>query len=242
LSLGPVNGFKVAHMLAVNQPEWILSEAVKDFRVLTLEGMTKATVSRYLTSNKLILNTEHLLSKQILSIEDWSSISNAEYIVRESDEGKINSVTMIMKMISQGAAYKHSTELAPSVGELVLDATKELMDECEDPSVNLKYALAVYSTCKHSLSREITSQKSLGVNDKNRLDIWEANSVRGEKLIKDLLSKFPYLEDVDHIPDINCEPGDELIKRIQSQKTFSDLGLFGNQDKSEDTTNIVKIY
>jgi hypothetical protein len=242
LSLGPVNGYKVAHMLAVNQPEWILSDEVKDFRVLTLEGMTKATVSQYLTSNKLILNMEHLLNKQVLSIEDWLSVSNAEYIVREADEGKINTVTMIMKMISQGAAYKHSKELVPSVGESVLDETQELMDECDDPSVNLKYALAAYSTCKHSLSREIACQNALGVKEKNRLDIWEANSVRGEKLIKDLLSKYPHLEDVDHEADINCEPGDELIKRIQSQKTFSDLGLEGNENDHDASPNVVSLY
>lgn len=221
LSLGRDRFYKVAHYLAVHNQGWILTNAAKNYDVLMIVGMDGATVSRYLTSNRLILSQDHLLNKKILCVADQMEVSNAEYIVRESDS-KIDYDEMIMILIKQGAAYKHSRCLDPAVGQSIFEQTNDLIESCAESKLKVKYLLALFSTCHYSHLKRLEVE-SPSKDFKNHNEIWLNLKKTSGEIIEKIFDAEPLLFDIEDFSDINCEPGVDFVHKIKAKKLFSEI-------------------
>lgn len=141
---------------------------------------------------------------------------------------------IIMKLISQGAAYKHSTVMPQKVGNAVFNRTKTLIDECLEPTVSLKYALSLYSTCIHNLVKAKSENKGDNQNWQNLVD-------QSANLIKEITDLNPNLLNDIQGPDIFCEPAHDLLQQFHAEKNFSKIECM-NQisiEQADDMTNSI---
>jgi hypothetical protein len=234
----------VAHYLAQKQAGWLQSSAASDPNLLCLVDVRQWSVAHGLaTNNPEILNHAPIYQKEILTLV-YDNKLLAEYIIEKyKDSHEVNEATMAMKLISQFAAYKNSITLGLWVGITIFEQTKNLINDCLDPSAALKYSIALYSTCFHNTNnqdfkkrttreewREIMKfpeEKIISLLDSEEEDRsgWKDMLCDSENMIKQILEDNPELFRSEYIPDILCEPGATIFNRLKAEFTFENINI-----------------
>jgi hypothetical protein len=228
-----VIGITVAHSLAKDQPKWMLSKAANDVGILLWSDDDGRPVAKELIKHVECLKHVPLFDKQVLSCESKGKLI-AEYIAEKY--GKVsgfNLTDLAMKLVLQGAAFKHSLDNKDFLDPSIYEKIEIQMSECLEPLVALKIAQALFSTCHHEMERA----KSIG-DDESIYKQWLEVSMKAETLMRVHLANNPYLLDLEHSVDIFCEPSDVLLKRIYAEKQFEFAPASPcNLDESSTLTN-----
>jgi hypothetical protein len=216
LRLSNEDGGTVAHYLAQCQPKWLTSDASKDFDVLRLSAKDGWTVANALALHQPnCITHEPLFHKQILTLKSEGKLL-AEFISRRYGlYHDLDTATMAMKLIQQGAAYQHSTPMTIKVGDTLIKQGVLLLHDCYEPIIGFKQLQALYSTCAHNVAKikRTYEQKSLAK--------WNDMLCKAENLLRQHLTKHPELFDREHTTDIFCEPVEDLLRRIMAERTIN---------------------
>jgi hypothetical protein len=227
----------VACILAQKQPAWTNSSAVKDHSVLKMKDYFGYSIAYHLQNcHQSWIETIEANDKTILTIVDRNKIL-AEHI---SDEYTVTHqydvVTMAMKLIKQGAAYKHSKYLAIQVGEEIFSRTGELIEKCSDELTSLSYALATYATFMHNYT------KILNYKNIEMVKSWGSLTRLAEKLIIDICNTKPDLLDIDLETGFFCEPAHDLIQKLKSEKILLSLSNLEQDFGQSDDHDMTLLY
>jgi hypothetical protein len=216
LKLADKHGYTVAHTLAEYQPEWFQTDASKLSEILHLANELGYTVAYAMLSDEQCLKHDPLFHKEILTLERDDAILAERITEIYSLSHGMNVPTMAMKLIEQGAAYKLSKPMALKVGDTLLKQCKILIEDNFDVQISLKQLMALYSTFSHNVSKIISTEQQ------KSLQQWQELLVKSEKLLCQHLSAHPELYDIEHTVDIFCEPADDLLKKIQSERILGE--------------------
>jgi hypothetical protein len=147
---------------------------------------------------------------------------------------------MAMKLISQGAAYKHSKPIVLTVGESLLKQSKALIEDNLEPVISFKQLQATHSTFAHNVAKIISTQ------EQESLQEWKGLLLQSENMIRQHLNQNPDLYDMEHTVDIFCEPGDDLLKKFQSERILASdltsLNRLNNTNRPEQEPKIQSLY
>jgi hypothetical protein len=210
------SGWTVAHVLANYQSEWLRSEAAQNLEVLRLATNQGTTVAlclvRYQPNS---IHLESLFHKKILCME-YEGQMLAEFISQKYGKTQgLDTATMAMKLIEQGAAYQHSTPMTIKVGDTLIKQGVLLLHDCYEPIVAFKQLQALYSTFAHNVA------KIKRTDEQKSLSKWNDMLGKAENLLRQHLTKHPELFDREHTTDIFCEPGDDLLRKIMAERTIN---------------------
>jgi propanediol dehydratase small subunit len=235
LMLANDDGKTVAHALALSESEWISSGAAKSLGILTLADVYGETVAHYLVdNNKQSIHHQPIMQKQILTLQNEGKML-AEFITEKYKPDGMDVPVMAMKLISQGAAYKHSKALDINVGESLLKECKLLINDSNEPLIAFKQLQAAHSTFSHNVAKILRTQ------EQESLEEWQGLLLKTESLIRKHLNENPNLYDIEHTVDIFCEPGDDLLKKLQSERILkSDLGSLNELSAELSTEQALK--
>jgi hypothetical protein len=221
------SGSTVAHQLARWQSEWLQSEASKSYDIMSLSDKDGWTVARFLVErDKQCIYHQNIMQKQILTLECEGKIL-AENITEKYKSDGMDVSVMAMKLIAQGAAYKHSKALGIDVGVSLLKECKLLINDSNEPLIAFKQLQAAYSTFAHNVVKILRTQEQE----------WKGLLLKSENLIRQHLNENPELYDMENTVDIFCEPSDELLKKLQAERilnsnlnSFDELNAVGNSE------------
>lgn len=240
-------GDTVAHTLAANQREWLSTGKASNLEILQLRNNLDHTVAHQAVNHPECLKLDAIFSKPILTIhlKEYLEETN-ELIVDEILAERIakkycmshgfDESVMILKLIEQGAAYKHSKPLSIEIGNKVMARVGELLAEIIEPSIKLKVCLALYSTGHHALLRCKESPT------KGSLADWMRFLEQSEQVIHQQISMNQNLLDEEYVADFFCQHGDDLWKKLQSQKNFMSLSDIELTPQEFDDTPTTKLY
>ncbi len=228
LTLKDHDGWSVANTCASYQRQWLHSEAAKDQGILLLSSNNGYPVADELIKYSECVNHDPLFSKKILTTSVNGKLIAEKIVAKYS--GKISLDTMIMKLISQGAAYIHSTPMNSAIAYKVLNQTKKLVEDCFNQEVKFRYSHALYSTFFHNIERLKSNNVPLTSNT------WPNLLSTAEQMMKNILLENPEFYDADILPDIYCEPAADALNRLKAERCLSstniiDLSLKENSDE-----------
>jgi hypothetical protein len=229
LSLKDNSGTTVAHIFADYEPKWLTSDEAKNLEVLMFRNEFDETVAGNAVGHPECLLNESIFDKKTLSIYANKKLLAETIFEKYGKKNGWDLTFIIMKMISQGAAYKHSKQVSDKALKGIIKSTKELISDCCDPLISLRYAQALYSTCYHCIKNSGLDEQYFSESNKSL----EASA----EMIRQLLSIHPELMNSEIGIDIFCEPSELLLKRIIAENTFSmDSDNFSKNDVSNDAT------
>jgi hypothetical protein len=225
LKLTDYEGNSVAHVLAQYQSNWIHSEASQDYSILGLLNDNSLSVAKNLATHYKNIRLLTASDKKILTFEEGGKLL-AEYISDTHDSYKVDFVTMAMRLISQGAAYKHSQAISAYAAHDLRKQAKILIADSLSPDVALKYALAFYSTCHYAAFKAKSSNRN------DALDAWAHSLMMSENEIRRILNVNPHLWEVNLPADILCEPGNDFLTHLKSERALRSLKIDSTVDKN----------
>lgn len=213
LKLADVYGVTVAHRLSIYSTCWHESEAFKNTDILKLSNERGWPVAYSFIQNQKLTTHHYPLFKKPIATLVVDGILLAETIAEHhgSTPG-LDLISMIMNLITQGAAYKHSVPLDLHAGHTLIVKMQEVMSDCVDPLIGLKQLQAFYSTCEHN-KRKISAmslQETFGG--------WEQITIDAETMLRRYLDTHPELFETEPWTDVFCEPADDLFSRIKSER------------------------
>jgi hypothetical protein len=216
LQISNNHGFTVAHKLAELEKFILSSKAANDLSVLKLQDNTgwsvaHSIVERYFDFDKI----ENIFHKEVLSLvyDGWTL---AEYISDIYDDAmNLDVPTMAIKLIGQGAAYKHSKPIDVETGNILVQNFDTILEE-SDPLIRLKQIQAFYSTCIHNLAQMMSTP------DRISIDKWKEVVSNAEIMFHQHLNANPELLDIEHSVDFYCEPGDDFLKKRKAELIFKE--------------------
>jgi hypothetical protein len=232
LRLTSEGGVSVAHYLAKHQPAWVFSDTASKFNpILMVKNHSEWSVAHALFFHQSEwINTAAANDKRILTIDKRGEILAAYISLHASAQRGCSIEHMAMKLISQGAAYKHSKIVEASVGRSILKQSEVLIEESIEPLIALKQAKALYSTCFYCA--ELVKPTDYKLLNKG----WDELIHISKSHILEILSNNPELWDLDHTVDIFCEPADALVKHLKAERNLTDLvtvGISSNESEYE---------
>jgi hypothetical protein len=211
-------GWTVAHYFASENPEWVLSESAADIEILKLKNNAGYSVASELLNLESCLKHALIFSKDILTLVENNHNLVAESIVEKyAHSHDLTIPIMALKLISQGAAYKHSKIMTIADGQTILNEAKQLIDDCLEPEVALKHAQALYSTCFHNVERIKLIPSPRG------LEKWQNLLQKAEEIIQRILQQDTYLATMQTHIDIFCEPSADLVSRLKSKILLTNI-------------------
>jgi hypothetical protein len=225
LELRDNDGDTVAHALAYYNGNWSKTEMANDIELLLMTNNKGHSVVFHMI-NRVDVSIDKLLCKKeiLTACHENKILAEVIYETKLSSQ-KMELSSFIMKLIELGVAYKHSSYIGISTGEKIVAQTMVLMDDCLNSEVALRYASALYSTCSHAV-RKHHEEQILKNEDK-----WTSLLVKSEQLIRQHFNMNHELYDIEHHPNMLCEPADVLIKKIQAEKALN-IGLDSVQGRS----------
>jgi hypothetical protein len=213
------NDVTVAHILARYNKEWMMfSDVAQKNEVLTVITTTGKPVAFELLSHPESIYHEPLLDKRVLTITYMGKLIAEHITEQEAYDIKVSTSEIALKLIEQGAAYKHSTNLPVSVGEEIFKKAQWIVEDCRDNVLKIRFAQALYSSLFHaSITHE---QKSLsdGINP------WTDLLNLAEQQISQLLDENVISDELFN-GDFFCEPGVVLVKKFLAKNNFNHLSL-----------------
>jgi hypothetical protein len=233
-------GSTVAHQLARWQSEWLHSEASKSYDIMSLSDNDGWTVAHFLVlRDKQCIYHQNIMQKQILTLQNEGKML-AEFIAEKYKSDGMDVPVMAMKLIEQGAAYKHSVPMNVEIGESLLRECKLIIDDSREPLVTFKQLQAAHSTFAHNVAKIISTQ------EQESLHKWQGLLLQSENMIRQHLNKNPEIYDMEHTVDIFCEPGDDLLKKLQSERILASdltsLSGLNHTNTSEQEPKIQSLY
>jgi hypothetical protein len=240
LRLTNAHGVSVALSMARNNPQWMDTEASKNIELLSMQSHLQKSVAHGILDHDNSIFHEPLMHKRILTLTCDGKLLAESFVEKHKKMHGIDTTTIAMKLISQGAAYKHSKLLQTKTAEEIINLTAELISECTEPAVSLKYSIALYSTINHAVEMVAKTSLSRGIGKLQNL----LNTT--EKLITDLLIANPSLEHLPINADIYCEAGEAFVKRcltIQNLDSLNDsLSSLSIDLENHDNLNCKSVY
>jgi hypothetical protein len=239
LHLAKYDGWSVAHDLAVHQSEWPKSVAASNLDILTMNSNCGTVARMLVIHNPDCIHNKSIMQYQIIKLEHQGKLL-AEEIVENYKSDGFNVLVMAMKLIRNGAAYKQSKPIDIQDGEAILKQCKTLITDGLEPLISFKSLQAVYSTFAHNLSKINSTQ------EQESLHKWQGLLLISENLMRQHLYSNPEIYDIEHTVDIFCEPGDDLLKKLQSERILdSNLTLFdelNTHSYCDNEQNIQSLY
>lgn len=234
LKIVDIWGWTVAHLLAFYQPEWIFSKAAFKNEILQLKNNAGRSVAFELIGRESCLTHAPIFTKEILTIVNHDNILLAEGLVNNYAKSHDLSVAkMAVKLISLGAAYKHSKIMTVADGQTIFKETKQIIEDCLEPEVAQKIAQALYSTCFHNIERIKLTPSSRG------LEKWKSLLKNAEAIMRDVILKHPNLGYSTSKIDFFCEPSADLVSRLKAETLLNNLSTHElNQAESNDDLTI----
>jgi hypothetical protein len=230
-------GVSVAHKLANYQEEWVKSDAAKNRINLQISDHDGNSVAHVFMRKGLSMVHVPMFAKEILTITCDNELLAENIVEKHAKSHGITKDFMIMKLIGQGAAYKHSKPLAIAIGNSVLKQTKQLIEDCFEPAVAFKQSMALYSTFHHNIVKIRSS------SDQKPLEKWRVVLQSAEDLLKNVLQSHPNLFDADIVPDIFCEPGVDAFNRLKSQRILGSINEHGSSNENQvELTSKIGLY
>lgn len=229
-------GITVAHSIASEHPEWLNSKAANDLKILLMADNKGRTVA-----SKLITHPESLQHKILFHKQALTSTCEDLLLVEKIAQLHGNQIgytlsELAIALIEQGAAFKHSLNDKSVLDVSILDKTKTLISECPEPLIGFRYAIAVYSTCHHEKERF----KALKLDGHEIWDydmIWAEATNQAEGLIKKHIMEHPELLTINHQYDYFCQPAEDLIRKIESEKNFMMVGSLCDEISHSESMN-----
>lgn len=226
------NGDTVAHVLASNQPEWLSTPAASNLDIMSIKNKFGVAVIRNVIEHQHCLSLDYLFNKDILSIrrleylEETNDLIISESIAEAvaSKYGRSHGVDLpfvIVKLITQGAAYFQFGFLSPEVGESVLLRVNEQIFREHNQKRKMAMAIAMHSTCCHALNKY--SQVSSINQEMSQLhrERWSEILREAEHLVSYACSLDTKILENDLIIDFNCEPSESIWRKMQAEYNFS---------------------
>jgi hypothetical protein len=239
LNLAKYDGWSVAHDLAVYQSEWPKSVAASNLDILAMNSNCGTVARMLVIHNPDCIHNKSLMQYQNIKVEHQGKLLAEEIVENYKSDGFDVSV-MSMELIRNGAAYKQSKPIDIQDGEAILKQCKNLITDGLEPLISFKSLQAVYSTFAHNLSKINSTQEHESLHE------WQDLLLISENLIRQHLNQNPDLYDMEHTVDILCEPGDDLLKKFQSERILaSDLASLSglnNTNCSEQEPKIQSLY
>jgi hypothetical protein len=248
LRLASKSGFTVAHCLARFQTEWLHSEASKSTGILRLANNNGYTVAHWLAEcQPRWLQSDASKSPEILLLADEDGVTVAHWLAQhqpewlQSDASKSPDILRLASNDGLTVAHwlaRHQPEWLHNVGDSLLNQCKALIEDNLDVQISLKQLMALYSTFHHNISKIVSTGQQKSVEQWHGLQslpLWQELLVKSENMIRQHLNNNPSLYDIDHTVDIFCEPADDLLKQLQSERHLSAIQY------SIDTTDIEPI-
>jgi hypothetical protein len=226
LSLCNQNMESVAHYLARYSSSWITVE----IDVLKFTSNIGKTVAHELAEKSPSWSkSEASFNKEILSlcyrqINRFKSV--AECMVKNDSFPSLSEV--ITRMVSRGAAYKHSTSINECyfLQECYFNIDKLLQDELE-PKVRIKIACAYYSTLSNFKDQLDSRDKDYDSNKKLELislldDYLEHAENNFIKVLSENAKDITESELIELCSDINCNAGKNFVLKKLASRNFED--------------------
>lgn len=211
------HGVCVALSVARNIPQWMDTEASKNIELLSIQPHHHKSVALGLLDHDRSFYHEILRHKRILTLTCDGKLFAESFVEKHKQMHGVDTASIAMMLISQGAAYKHSKLLQTKTGEEIIHLTSELISESTEPAVSLKYAIAVYSTINHAIEMVAKTSQSRGLGK------WQNLLNTTGTLITELFIANPCLEQLPISADIYCEAGEAFVKRFLSIRNFENL-------------------
>lgn len=218
------SGWTVAHQLATSQPVWIASVAANTKEILLLMNKYGWSVAHEMIKHQACQANDLLFSKDILTLKYENKLLAEDFVERHIQCPGVSLDGMVMKLITQGAAYRHSRPIPIAVGKSLLAQAQALIEDCLEPQMAFKYAQALYSTVFHAV--EITKLKL----EQDQVEPWQDLLQNSEQIVIDNLRATPSFWEVEHFVDIFCEPAGVLIDRLKSEQNFKALSTINQSD------------
>jgi hypothetical protein len=221
-------GKLVAHTLAESQSDWMNSDDAKNVEILKLSTEDGYSVAHSIIhTNKDPLSFESVSKKEVLTLERNGKLLAEYWSQKHGRSYRCMGFTIIaMKLISQGAAYKHSGILSTFQGGYLLSHAKTMFFDSLDPLVKLKHLQAFYSTFYHQVVKiESTAEQS-------DLGEWQSMLTRVGDMLEIHLNEHPELCDMQHTIDFFCEPGDVFVKHYVSARFLKESSGLASQNEA----------
>ena len=224
------DGLSIAHILASLNRLDLSMELTNSIEILKMQDKTGWSVAHSIVESCFDFDkVDKIFNKEILSCE-YDGWLLAEYICDVYDESlNLDLPTMAIKMIQQGAAYKHSKVIEIEDGNILVAKFEEIMDET-NPLVKFKQIQAFYSTCVHN---KINLNSSSGLK---ALDYWTDITSYAEGMLTQHADQYPKFLETENTIDFGCEPANDLFAKIKNKKILNDLTVDTNS-VMEDTVN-----
>lgn len=237
LTLRDQDGWTVAHDLARNQSQWIHSKEANSLDILLLENKNGWTVAHCLVEHQENCVKHSALYHKAIVSREYNGRSLGQFMVEKYGfSGEPSLLNMMFNFVSQGAAYKQNKPIAGLVIDRLIEQVNIILESENDQLVKFKLMKALYSTIEHCIkglneNYPIEQRKALNMDSYT-----QSIRLNAEKMIEEHVIKYPYLLEMQHTVDFNCEPADDFLKKIISKKSFKD-GLKINDDLSENGDN-----
>lgn len=200
----PKNNFELKYA-----EDWFLNNVINDVDLLKLQTNSGLPLAYRLIKEEFFLKFPVLLSKDILCLSRWkSSKILAEVLIDEhSTKHGFTFENVVVDLIKQGAAYRHSSAPDYSVFSNIFEKVKILIDDSLNVLVAFKYAQALYSSVYHA------SQ----LVDSSRTHDWQQLLGRCEVILRDFLNNEVVASSNEETTEYHCEPSHKLICKIKAE-------------------------
>jgi hypothetical protein len=215
-------GWTVAHYFARSNPEWLFTESARDIEILKFSTEEMISVANVLIAYQDCFEHEPLHTKEILTLICKDGEMFAErFLDKFRETHDIDTRKMAVKLISLGAAYKQKRMIKQSDLISIENDVKQLVDDCVDPKVSIRYAQALYATQYHNLM----NLKQWPKPNQNQLNVLTQFLKNSEFLIVGILERNPHLAEESTSGDFFCEPAVEFMDRLKAEVLLKKIEL-----------------
>lgn len=227
--------FTVAHSFARYSPNWYQSKAANDHSILLMETLSGESVAFFMTFHEECLSHALIFQKSILTLEHNGKLLAESLIIKYRQSHGIDFCKIAMKLITQGAAYKHSQFVEAWEVQELYERALVLIEDSIEPLLALKYANALYSTCFYG------NEQARSINSPEMYE-WQSVLTKCEKQIQNVLNNHPQLWEVEFPVDLLCEPAENYFKQLKSAKCFHELRVDAVNDSADNPSLVHSIY
>jgi hypothetical protein len=235
LKLSNKEQLTVAHSFARYSPNWYQSKAANDYSILLMNTDDGRSVALFMTFQDECLSHPLIFQKNILTLENKGKLLGESLIERYQRTHGIDFCKIAMKLITQGAAYKHSQFVEAWEVQELYERALVLIEDSIEPLLALKFAIALYSTCFYG------NEQARSINSPEMYE-WQSVLSKSEKQIQNVLKKHPQLWEVEFPVDLLCEPGENYFKQLKSAKCFHELRVDAVNDSTDNPSLVHTIY
>lgn len=223
----------IAHVLASFERLDLSSEIATSLEILKMQDHTGWSVAHSIVeASDEFLVVDNVFNKDVLACE-YDGWILAEYICDiYGGFYNLELPDIAIKMIRQGAAYKHSTLIGIEDGLNLISKFEEIKNEL-NPEVTLKQIQAFYSTCVHNKAKLDDSSEPEVIN------FWNETTLDAQEALAIYYSHYPQFLEMENVVNFGCEPADDFLKKIQNEKVWNDFCIESSPTNEETMSNTI---